>query len=211
VRHSTRASTAFHVALKPRTLLLIMSLLFSAVIGGILLQSAAPSAQAQSASWLRAVHRHGGTISGGPTFSYELCLRRIPDHELEGLDLSSWRFAFNGAEPVSPETMSAFEERFAKWKLRRNCIAPVYGLAEASVGLAFTPTVGGHERQEEEGVQEAASQFFYLPAFALLGALLPCFWIYAEVGRDIHARARPDNPYRAFRYDGERFVPLGDE
>jgi 1-acyl-sn-glycerol-3-phosphate acyltransferase len=89
--------------------------------------------------WLRAIHRHRGTISGGPNFSYELCLRRIPDHELEGLDLSSWRFAFNGAEPVSPETMSQFEARFARYGFGANVMAPVYGLAEASVGLAFTP------------------------------------------------------------------------
>jgi 1-acyl-sn-glycerol-3-phosphate acyltransferase len=90
-------------------------------------------------SWLRAIHRHRGTISGGPNFSYELCLRRIPEGELEGLDLSSWRFAFNGAEPVSPDTMSAFEEKFSKWNFGKNIISPVYGLAEASVGLAFTP------------------------------------------------------------------------
>src|SRR5438067_613090 len=89
--------------------------------------------------WLRAIHRHRGTISGGPNFAYELCLRRIPDHELEGLDLSSWRFAFNGAEPVSPETMAQFEERFGKHGFARNVMSPVYGLAEASVGLAFTP------------------------------------------------------------------------
>jgi acyl carrier protein len=89
--------------------------------------------------WLRAIHRHRGTISGGPNFSYELCLRRIPDHELEGLDLSSWRFAFNGAEPVSPDTMTQFEERFGKHGFGSNVMSPVYGLAEASVGLAFTP------------------------------------------------------------------------
>ncbi len=89
--------------------------------------------------WLRAIHRHRGTISGGPNFSYELCLRRIPDHELEGLDLSSWRFAFNGAEPVSPETMVQFEQRFGKYGFGDNVLSPVYGLAEASVGLAFTP------------------------------------------------------------------------
>ena len=89
--------------------------------------------------WLRAIHRHRGTISGGPNFSYELCLRRIQDAELDGVDLSSWRLAFNGAEPVSPETMTAFEERFARWNFRRNCLAPVYGLAEASVGLCLTP------------------------------------------------------------------------
>src|SRR3989440_3631603 len=88
--------------------------------------------------WLRAIHRHRGTISGGPNFSYELCLRRIPEHELEGLDLSSWRFAFNGAEPVSPETMVQFESRFASYGFGSNVMSPVYGLAEASVGLAFT-------------------------------------------------------------------------
>jgi len=94
---------------------------------------------ARPSQWLRAIHRHRGTISGGPNFAYELCLRRIPEDELEGLELSSWRFAFNGAEPVSPETMSQFEERFARYGFGANVMAPVYGLAEASVGLAFTP------------------------------------------------------------------------
>ena len=94
---------------------------------------------ARPSQWLRAIHRHRGTISGGPNFAYELCLRRIPEPELEGLDLPSWRFAFNGAEPVSPDTMTQFAERFAQYGLRKNAIAPVYGLAEASVGLAFTP------------------------------------------------------------------------
>src|SRR5919109_119285 len=83
--------------------------------------------------WLRAIHRHRATISGGPNFSYELCLRRIPEAELEGLDLSSWRFAFNGAEPVSPETLNGFTEKFARWGFRKNAMAPVYGLAECSV------------------------------------------------------------------------------
>jgi acyl carrier protein len=90
-------------------------------------------------SWLRAIHRHRGTISGGPNFSYELCLRRINDEELEGLELASWRFAFNGAEPVSPETMTAFTEKFSRWGFPRNAMSPVYGLAECTVGVAFTP------------------------------------------------------------------------
>jgi acyl carrier protein len=89
-------------------------------------------------SWMRAIHRHRGTISGGPNFSFELCLRRIPDEEMEGIDLSSWRFAFNGAEPVSPDTITNFEQRFSKWGLRKNVLAPVYGLAECTVGVAFT-------------------------------------------------------------------------
>jgi 1-acyl-sn-glycerol-3-phosphate acyltransferase len=90
------------------------------------------------ASWMRAIHRHRGTISGGPNFSYELCLRRIADADMEGIDLSSWRFAFNGAEPVSPDTITAFTERFARWGFRKNSLSPVYGLAECTVGVAFT-------------------------------------------------------------------------
>jgi acyl carrier protein len=90
------------------------------------------------ASWMRAIHRHRGTMSGGPNFSFELCLRRIRDEDMEGVDLTSWRFAFNAAEPVSPDTIVEFEKRFAKWGLRKNCLSPSYGLAESSVGVAIT-------------------------------------------------------------------------
>jgi acyl carrier protein len=89
-------------------------------------------------SWMRAIHRHRGTLSGGPNFSFELCLRRIPDEEMEGIDLSSWRFAFNAAEPVSPDTIIEFEKRFGRFGLRKNCLSPSYGLAESSVGVAIT-------------------------------------------------------------------------
>jgi len=89
--------------------------------------------------WLRTIHRHGGTISGGPNFCFELCLRRIQDADVEGVDLSTWRFAFNGAEPVSPETMEAFAKRFARYGFRPEAMTPVYGLAEATLGVAFPP------------------------------------------------------------------------
>src|SRR5258706_5493190 len=89
-------------------------------------------------SWLRTIDRHRGTMSGGPNFSFELCLRRIADADIEGIDLSSWRFAFNAAEPVSPDTIVEFEKRFGKFGLRKNCLSPSYGLAESSVGVAIT-------------------------------------------------------------------------
>ena len=89
--------------------------------------------------WLWAIHRHRGTLSAAPNFAYELCVRKIDDRDLEGLDLSSWRYAFNGAEPVSPDTLAAFRERFSRYGLRPDALAPVYGLAESSVGLAFPP------------------------------------------------------------------------
>jgi 1-acyl-sn-glycerol-3-phosphate acyltransferase len=89
--------------------------------------------------WLWAIHRHRATLSGSPNFGYELCLRRIADADIEGLDLSSWRLAFNGAEKVSPDTITRFQERFARYGFRPQTMAPVYGLAESSVGLAFPP------------------------------------------------------------------------
>ncbi|MFT5446045.1 MAG: acyl carrier protein [Gammaproteobacteria bacterium] len=89
--------------------------------------------------WLQAIHRHRGTISGGPDFAYDLCNRRIEDHLLEGLDLSSWRLAFNGAEPVSPATIERFSDRFSSWGFDPGAMTPVYGLAEATLGVAFTP------------------------------------------------------------------------
>ena len=89
--------------------------------------------------WLRAIHTNQGTISAGPNFAYELCLTKINEADLDGIDLSSWRLAFNGAEPVSPATIERFAERFAPYGFRHDSMTPVYGLAESAVGLAFPP------------------------------------------------------------------------
>ncbi len=89
--------------------------------------------------WLWAIHDHRATLSAAPNFGYELCLKRADEQELEGLDLGSWRLAFNGAEPVSPETIRRFAARFADHGLQPQVITPVYGLAESAVGLAFPP------------------------------------------------------------------------
>ncbi len=96
---------------------------------------------ARPARWLWAIHKHRGTLSAGPNFAYDLCTRRIDDRDLEGLDLSSWRVAFNGAEPVSAVTLARFSERFAPYGFRPEAMAPVYGLAEAALGVAF-PALG---------------------------------------------------------------------
>lgn len=87
--------------------------------------------------WLQDIHRRRGTMSGAPNFAYELCVRRIRDEDIEGLDLSSWRCALNGAEPVRPETIERFVQRFSKYGFRREAMMPVFGLAECSVGLCM--------------------------------------------------------------------------
>jgi 1-acyl-sn-glycerol-3-phosphate acyltransferase len=89
--------------------------------------------------WLEAMTAYRGTLSAGPNFAYELCLARIDGAALAGLDLSHWRLAFNGAEAVSPDTVTRFVQRFAACGLRPEAMTPVYGLAEASVGLLFPP------------------------------------------------------------------------
>ncbi len=94
---------------------------------------------AHPARWLWAIHRHRGTLSAAPNFAYELCARKVRNEDLEGLDLSTWRAAMNGSEPVSMDTLKAFASRFASHGLRREALMPVYGLAECSVALTFPP------------------------------------------------------------------------
>ncbi|MEA2693434.1 MAG: hypothetical protein QOJ16_2821, partial [Acidobacteriota bacterium] len=86
--------------------------------------------------WLAAISRYRATTSGGPNFAYELCVRRIPPAEREGLDLSTWEVAFNGAEPVRAETLARFAEAFAPSGFRRTALYPCYGLAEATLFVA---------------------------------------------------------------------------
>jgi len=89
--------------------------------------------------WLRAIARHRATISVAPSFAYALCARRVRDEELGGADLSSWRHALCGAEPVSPDSLDHFSRRFETHGFDRRSLRPVYGLAEASLAVTFTP------------------------------------------------------------------------
>jgi fatty-acyl-CoA synthase len=94
---------------------------------------------ARPSRWLKAIHQYGGTVSPAPNFAYEICARKIPDEELEGLDLSSWRIALNGAEAVRPETLQRFTDRFAPYGFDPAAHFPAYGLAEASLAVTFPP------------------------------------------------------------------------
>ena len=89
--------------------------------------------------WLQTFHKHRGTITAAPNFAYELCVRKIADKDIKGIDLSSWRAALNGAEPVNPETLERFAERFASYGFRREAQLPVYGLAESALGVTIPP------------------------------------------------------------------------
>ena len=114
--------------------------------------------------WLWTVHARRATLSAAPNFGYELCVRRIKDEALEGLDLSCWRGALNGAERVSAGTMERFISRFSRYGFRPESMMPVYGLAESSLALAASETGRkprveriSRERFEKEGRAFTAS------------------------------------------------------
>ncbi len=111
---------------------------------------------ARPALWLRAISRKRANLSVAPNFAYGLCARRIRDEELEGVDLSSWRFALNGAEPVAPAVLRRFADRFARWGFDARALMPVYGLSEASLAVTFTPP-GRGPRTLVRGGRELAS------------------------------------------------------
>jgi 1-acyl-sn-glycerol-3-phosphate acyltransferase len=93
---------------------------------------------ARPARWLTTLSRHRGTISAAPNFAFDLCVKRVTDEELAGVDLSAWRLAVNGSEAVSADTIARFTSRFAPYGFHPHAMAPMYGLAEAAVGLTAT-------------------------------------------------------------------------
>jgi 8-amino-7-oxononanoate synthase/acyl carrier protein len=89
--------------------------------------------------WLKTISRYQGNISGAPNFAYQLCVDKITDAELEGVDLSTWRTAFNGAEPVRPSTLDQFARRFEKVGFDRRAFLPCYGMAETTLIVSGGP------------------------------------------------------------------------
>ncbi|TVQ76723.1 MAG: fatty acyl-AMP ligase, partial [Phycisphaeraceae bacterium] len=104
------------------------------MLSGVASVLMAPAAFLQKpVAWLEAISKHRATISGGPNFAYDLCVRRITDEQRATLDLSCWRLAFVGAEPIQPETLERFAAEFAPCGFNPAAFYPCYGLAEATL------------------------------------------------------------------------------
>ena len=97
---------------------------------------------AKPSRWLHAISKMKGTIAGGPNFAYQLCVDKVDAEDMEGLDLSSWEVAFNGAEPVRSRTLQAFNEKFAPVGFNPTAHYPCYGMAETTLLVT-----GGHKQQ----------------------------------------------------------------
>ena len=135
---------------------------------------------ARPALWLRGMAKTRAAISVAPNFAYGLCLEKIRDEEMEGVDLSAWQVALCGAEPVSPAVLRAFSRRFARWGLRPEALTPVYGLSEATLAVSFShldrvftsraydrERLGRGEAVPAEDGNELASLGTPLPGFSL--------------------------------------------
>lgn len=100
--------------------------------------------------WLGHFAARRATIYAGPNFSYAELAARCDDEQAAQLDLSAWRVAFSGAEPVDPQVLRRFEARFARSGLRPGVVMPVYGLAEATLAATF-PARGAAWKSQEVG------------------------------------------------------------
>ena len=130
--------------------------------------------------WLRAISRQRATVSFAPNFGYDLCVRRVKESEMEGLDLSCWRVAGCGAEPIHAATLAAFADRFRHVGFRETSFLPSYGLAEHVLAATFAPR-GRWVRTEPRSGVDLVSCGSPLPGHQLR--------IVAEDGGDLPERA----------------------
>ena len=89
--------------------------------------------------WLSGISKYGVTVSGGPNFAYQLCVDKVSDAEMQGIDLSTWKIAFNGAEPIRAATINAFIEKFEKFGFAPSSMLPCYGMAETTLLVTAGP------------------------------------------------------------------------
>ncbi|MDX9972355.1 MAG: beta-ketoacyl synthase N-terminal-like domain-containing protein [FCB group bacterium] len=113
--------------------------------------------------WLQAFQRHGGNWSSAPNFAYDLCVDAVSPEERELLDLSGWKNALNGAEPVRVETLERFAAHFAPCGFNTEAFAPAYGLAEVTLGICCSQP-GGRYRVYEADADALGKENRYRPA-----------------------------------------------
>lgn len=102
-------------------------------------------------NWLRAIHEHRAEVAAAPNFAYDLCVDRFRPEQMDGIDLSGWKIALNGAEPVRAATLDRFTATFAPYGFDAGAMRPAYGLAEATL------LVSAAQRGERPRIREVSA------------------------------------------------------
>lgn len=118
---------------------LIGMTLYPLAYGGTSVQMPPTAFLQRPARWLRAISAYRGCLTTAPNFAYELCTHKVKEPELEGLDLSCWTLALNGAEPIRYDTLLRFSGRFAAVGFRKDALLPCYGMAETTLIVTGKP------------------------------------------------------------------------
>lgn len=115
---------------------LILNALEALYVGALCVLMAPNAFMQRPLNWLRAIHHYRAEVGCSPNFGFDLCVSRYRADQMEGVDLSSWKVALNGAEPVHSETIKRFNETFADHGFNPNAAFPAYGMAEATLLIA---------------------------------------------------------------------------
>ncbi|KAA1051662.1 fatty acyl-AMP ligase [Pseudocitrobacter sp. 73] len=98
--------------------------------------------------WLKLINQNRCTVSVAPPFGYDLCLRRVNERDLAELDLSCWRVAGIGAEPIPAQQINQFGERFRQAQFDPHAFMPCYGMAENALAVSFSAEGAGLQVNE---------------------------------------------------------------
>ena len=120
----------------------LLNLLYALYVGSHCIVQSPAQFAGDPLSWLQAISRYSASYSGGPNFAYQLCADRLPATRQADLDLSSWRFAYCGAEPVRRSTLEQFASAFATYGFSRNRFYPCFGLAESTLAVTLDRPAG---------------------------------------------------------------------
>ena len=172
--------------------------------------------------WLEAISRYRGTTSGGPNFAYQHAAAKITDEQIQSLDLSSWKIAFNGAERVQMTTLQRFSSRFSKAGFQKASFFPCYGLAEATLYVTGGSSISSLSYAPEKGqTTEVVSCGKPSPTYSLRivdPETQECLSVgsYGEIwvagpSVAIGYWKKPIDPFNAFTKEGEGpFLRTGD-
>ncbi|TMJ83036.1 MAG: fatty acyl-AMP ligase [Alphaproteobacteria bacterium] len=122
---------------------LILNVLQSLYIGAACLLLAPVTFIQRPLRWLRAIHHYGAEVAGGPNFAFDLCVQRFRADQVKDLDLSCWKVAINGAEPVRADTIERFTATFRPYGFDPRATNPLYGMAEATLLISGAPRGSG--------------------------------------------------------------------